>query len=655
MSENFDLFESGKFFTGVNYWASDSGMFMWRNWNEKVVDEDFRVLSENGISVLRVFPLWPDFQPLRLHLKGGMIGSEFRFGEEPLPFTEAGECGVDEKMADRFGIMCDLAHKYDMKLIVGLVTGWMSGRLFLPEPFSGRNPLNDHLLMKWETRFVRYMVRRFKDHPALAAWDLGNECNCLGSASHEDAFVWASLITNTVRSEDRTHPVVSGMHGLRPEGTHPWSPQDQGEILDILCTHPYPLFTQYCNTDPLNTMKPVLHATAESVYYECVGKKPCFIEEGGTLGPMIGSDEVAADYMKASLFSCWAHDLRGFCWWCAFDQDEIPNTPYDWDPVERELGMFTAHRAKKAVADEFRSFRKFLDSLPFDRLPKRIIDATVVLTSGQDQWAAALGTFMLAKQAGLDVDFCWYRDEIPDARVYILPSVGSTHAITKRAFDRIMEKVYDGATLYISVSNGTLTHFREVTGLYIQTRNENPQEGGNMDVEIDGDKLTLYPPYRLILESVGAEVLLKDQTGNPFLTENAYGSGKVIYCNAPLATAAASARSVMTENGQMTWSLVHPLYKIPEMLGLRSPEKKARSKNPSVCITEHIADERTRILCVLNHCPYEQTAEVELEGCRFESLMSEDGRAAAEPSEAGFSVTLPANTGAVVMISENDN
>ena len=59
MKENQKLFESGKFFIGVNYWASHAGMFMWRNWDEKVVEEDFRVLSENGIEALRVFRCGP--------------------------------------------------------------------------------------------------------------------------------------------------------------------------------------------------------------------------------------------------------------------------------------------------------------------------------------------------------------------------------------------------------------------------------------------------------------------------------------------------------------------------------------------------------------------------------------------------------------------
>ena len=58
------LFAKGEFLTGCNYWASDSGMLMWRRWNPATVERDVAELAQNGVSVMRVFPLWPDFQPL---------------------------------------------------------------------------------------------------------------------------------------------------------------------------------------------------------------------------------------------------------------------------------------------------------------------------------------------------------------------------------------------------------------------------------------------------------------------------------------------------------------------------------------------------------------------------------------------------------------
>ena len=60
-----NILENETFTVGCNYWASDSGVYMWRNWNEENVDNDFRLLSEIGVKIIRVFPLWCDFQPIK--------------------------------------------------------------------------------------------------------------------------------------------------------------------------------------------------------------------------------------------------------------------------------------------------------------------------------------------------------------------------------------------------------------------------------------------------------------------------------------------------------------------------------------------------------------------------------------------------------------
>ena len=60
-----------EFFVGCNYWASHAGTAMWRDWRPEVVEADFRLLAENGVEVARVFPLWPDFQPIQALTGGG--------------------------------------------------------------------------------------------------------------------------------------------------------------------------------------------------------------------------------------------------------------------------------------------------------------------------------------------------------------------------------------------------------------------------------------------------------------------------------------------------------------------------------------------------------------------------------------------------------
>jgi endo-1,4-beta-mannosidase len=249
MPEPSVLTTPGTFVTGCNYWASHAGTAMWRDWRPDVVTHDLKRLSDAGLQVLRVFPLWPDFQPLT-QLGTGYGAVEVRHGETALPDDEAGRAGVSAEAMAHFAEFADLAAQNNHKLIVGLLTGWMSGRLFVPPALAGRNVLTDPLALMWETRFVQHFVRALRDHPAVLAWDLGNECNCMGPATREQAWAWTSAIVNAIHVEDPRRPVVSGMHSLLPGPKAEWRIQDQGELTDVLTTHPYPYFTPYCEQNP---------------------------------------------------------------------------------------------------------------------------------------------------------------------------------------------------------------------------------------------------------------------------------------------------------------------------------------------------------------------------------------------------------------------
>lgn len=630
-------FQKGTFFVGCNYWASHAGMRMWSMWDEAVVEDDLHRLAEARITTLRIFPLWSDFQPLRMHYGGNGVPREIRLGEQPLPHTEAGQAGVDEEMLRRFARFCDLAEKHGLKLIVGLLTGWMSGRLFVPEMLQGRNILTDPLALKWEIKFVRLMVRRFREHPAIVAWDLGNECNCMGEIkSSEEAYVWASTISTTIRCEDAEHPIVSGMHGLNPGGA--WRMQDQAEFLDVLCTHPYPLFTPHCDTDPLIQMKSPLHATAESLFYADIGGKPCFAEETGVLGPMVISDEYAADYIRAVMLNLLAHDCHGMLWWCGFEQTALALTPYDWNGVERELGLFYLDKTKKPVLQEITRFSEFVEKLPFDVLPGRIVDAVCILNPRQDSWAVAYGAFILARQAGVDLKFAWVDGPIPEARAYLLPDQEGDSSLPRHVQRVLAERVRRGAKLYLSLEGPQMSPFAEMTGLRVLYRGH---QAHSEKVALDGAEICVDSGYSLVCESVGAEVLARTEKGQIAFAKYALGEGEVYTLLYPIEVTAATVPGVVdSENAR-------PLYKFYEAMNLRSEEKCAKIDLPTVGLTEHVESDGRRYLVAVNGEPFAQRTKLVLkEGWHVTGCESPDGSARME----GDQLELGRNGGAILTI-----
>ena len=305
-----DLFPTGRLAIGCNYWASHAGAFMWRDWQPDIVEADLAKLSAAGISWLRVFPLWPDFQPIQQLRGHSGTAVEIRLGEDPLPADATGQAGLSQVMLDRFAAFCQIAQRYNLHLVTGLITGWMSGRLFVPPALEGLNPITDPVSIAWQIKFVRGFVAALKDQPAIAAWDLGNECNCMGAAPSPDAaFVWTAAIANAIRSADPARPIVSGMHSLSARITNtgnPWLIEDQADLTDILTTHPYPYWTRHTNADAIDAFRTSLHATAETRFYSDIGGKPAIAEEIGTMGPMIASDAVSAGFARVNMISLWA-------------------------------------------------------------------------------------------------------------------------------------------------------------------------------------------------------------------------------------------------------------------------------------------------------------------------------------------------------------
>ena len=121
-------FPQDGFFVGCNYWASHAGVYMWRDWRQDQIEKDLDRLASCGMTVIRVFPLWPDFQPLTADFGGGQSFRGYSQAGGPLKNYAA----VDDEMIGRFRFLCDAAEKRGIRLVVGLITGWMSGRSFVP-------------------------------------------------------------------------------------------------------------------------------------------------------------------------------------------------------------------------------------------------------------------------------------------------------------------------------------------------------------------------------------------------------------------------------------------------------------------------------------------------------------------------------------------
>lgn len=606
-----DIFGEGGFFIGCNYWAKNAGMYMWSDWNRGIVEKELAALAANGVTVMRVFPLWSEFQPLTGDCFAGGGYRSFRFRDNrDLPNPD----GVDPVMMSRFRELCDIADKNGISLIVGIVTGWMSGRQFVPPVFENRNVLSDHEAVMWQTKFVKRFVREMKDHRAIVAWDFGNECNCMGAMGEGNKamfYNWMDHIGMAIRSEDATRPVVSGMHGLST-CEHAGQPiRLNAELSDVLCTHPYQFYVPGCGKEAFNTMRTELHPTAESLLYRDLGGKPCFIEEIGNLGTSCTSDERTAAGMRSTMFSAWANDLKGCLWWCNSDQETLEFPPYTLTPCERELGMLRQDLSPKPVMLEMKAFQDFRKSLPFAKLPKAKTDAVIVVPEKEDGWIAAFGAYLLAKQAGINPSFAGAEHELPESAFYIVVSTATDSGYTYTAQKRIYEKAKAGASVLLVYSGETrFTHLREHAGVKVDFCTLSPCERTFALSAHPERRMSVWDKSTCRLMDGEAEILARTADGEPAFTRFKSGKGIILVCNAPIDRQAVGRTDVLTGERIQPYYLVFG--EAAKIAGVGHVVEKGDCS--FVGITEHPAADGRTVVMAINFEPREIVCPIAVKG-----------------------------------------
>lgn len=583
------------FILGCNYWASNAGVDMWKDYNKDAINEDLRILSEHGVKHLRVFPNWRDFQPVIPRITGSGVISGYSFDEGQTPDNPY---FLSEIMLDRFSEFLEICKKYKIKIIVGLITGWMSGGLFVPSALYGKNVITDELALYFEQLFIKGFVSRFKDSDVIYAWDLGNECNCMAEVKNRfEAASWTALISNAIRAVDSSRPVISGMHSLEVQGN--WTIEDQGLFTDILTTHPYAYWCEHTKIDKALSLRTTLHPTAQTRYYSDISQKPCFAEEIGTMGPMLLNDEKAPEFLRINFFSLWANGSDGIMWWCANDQSKLFSYPYIHQMVEQELGLIDNNRNPKPVLRQMKKIAEFLDNIPFI-LPPAKTDAVCVLTSEQDQWGVGYMTYILSKQAGLNISFAYSDNALPDSKLYLMPSANGVRIMPKKRYEELKEKVLNGADLYISADDAIFSEFESLTGLKIEDSYEYTESG---KTEIDGKQITFSRLRNRILTPVKATVIAYDNENNPFITVNKYGKGRVFFVNAPIEKNLIDKHNAFEENHSLIYQTIFKDYidNIPVALS-----------DNNLIMTYHPSENGAYIV-ILNHYDKEKSFTMEID------------------------------------------
>ena len=234
------------FILGVNYWPRKKAMYWWSNFDAGEVREEFSIINDIGLNVVRLFLLWDDFQP-----DPGSVASE---------------------QIDNLATVADVAAEKGLGLDVTFFTGHMSGPNWSPRWLLGgelppsahqhwlrdvvsqgkrvdqgyRNMFHDEMALSATRLLLKTVVSKLKDHPGIWMWNLGNEPDLFAwPHSSDEGAAWVKEMVTLIKSIDPHHPVTIGLHG---DGLH----RDNGLRIDkvyahtdVAVMHSYPMYTSW--------------------------------------------------------------------------------------------------------------------------------------------------------------------------------------------------------------------------------------------------------------------------------------------------------------------------------------------------------------------------------------------------------------------------
>jgi hypothetical protein len=378
------------------------------------------------------------------------------------------------------------------------------------------------------------------------------------------------------------------MHSNFTPGEEYWSLQDCGDNCEIITTHPYASPTYKTDKELMNTIKPLIHPAAQTVYSGAIAQKPCFIEETGTFGQMYGDEQFNAKYMEGALYTAWSHDCLGYLWWIGYDQGSLSYHPFGYNNRASNYGLFREDRSIKPVGEVVKEYNSFAKN--FGKLPKRIIDGVCIVTPGQNTWEAAGSTFILAKQARMDLTFAYSKDKLPDANAYFIPSIHSASAFGTDYINELMNKVYNGATLYLSLGFGFPRNLGDDFGFHITNRKETCYTD---EMILDGTSLKLRSNVIYNVALNGAESLAKNNDGKDVFLKTRFCNGTIFTLMYPVETYLYGISDIFTNEQHY---LIYD--KIRENI---KSDKVVSCANRQIGITEHPINDHERFIVATNY------------------------------------------------------
>ena len=347
------LTAQGRFRVGVNYWPARTAMQWWSSFDPAEVATDFARIAAAGLDSVRVFLTWEDFQPTPAH--------------------------VDAEMLDRLVVVADTAAELGLALVPTLFTGHMSGVNWIPQWALGgsdgddrfrvisrgavvkaglRNWYADPMIEDAQRLLAAEAAATLAGHPALWAWDLGNEnSNCVRPPNNGSGRAWLARIRAAICGADASAVVTAGLHMEDLEEDRRLGPRDAAVSCDVLSMHGYPIYAPWAAGPTDERLLPFLArltrwlGEGRDVFFTEFGLPTYGCGDRSTQNALLVDEDAAAAYTVSALEALRAAGCIGAMLWCYSDYDPAlwGSPPFDVAQHERTFGLWRADGSPKAA------------------------------------------------------------------------------------------------------------------------------------------------------------------------------------------------------------------------------------------------------------------------------------------------------------------
>ncbi|WP_424211456.1 glycoside hydrolase 5 family protein [Streptomyces sp. BI20] len=317
---------------GANYTPTRGWFHHWLDFDLDEVKADLDSIAGLGLDHVRVFPLWPLFQPNRTLIR--------------------------PRAVEQLVALADAAAERGLDVNVDGLQGHLSSFDFLPawtRTWHRRNIFADPDVLSGQEEYLRTLAAALADRPNFLGMTLGNEINQFSDGPHPDpdritreqAETW---LTRMLAACEAGAPGKFHLHAEYDaawyQDGHPFTVDQAANLGGATAVHSWVFngTAQRHGRTGTATEHHAAYMIELSKAHARDPRRPVWLQEVGAPAPLI-QPEHAAEFTSATVANALdCPDVWGVTWWCSHD---VSRELADFPELEYGLGLLTNDRVVK--------------------------------------------------------------------------------------------------------------------------------------------------------------------------------------------------------------------------------------------------------------------------------------------------------------------